>query len=64
MRHGGNPTLSFNLSSKRAFDEGWIVNAPPDPDLEQTNLLEWATGRLQNLIKQKQVLFLVSTEIS
>lgn len=53
-RHGGNPTLSFNLSSKRAFDEGWVVNAPPDPDLEQSNLLEWATGRLQTAIKQKE----------
>nr|XP_039260147.1 uncharacterized protein LOC120336523 isoform X2 [Styela clava] len=53
-RHGGNPTLSFNLSSKRAFDEGWVVNAPPDPDLEQSNLLEWATGRLQMAIKQKE----------
>lgn len=52
-RPGGVPTLSFNLSSKRAIEEGWVVHAPPDPDLEQTNLLEWATGRLQTLIKQK-----------
>lgn len=53
-RPGGVPTLSFNLSSKRAIEEGWVVHAPPDPDLEQTNLLEWATGRLQTLIKQKE----------
>ncbi|CAK8689010.1 unnamed protein product [Clavelina lepadiformis] len=53
-RYGGNPTLSFNLSSKKAFEEGWIVNAQPEPDLEQSNLLEWATSRLQSVMKQKE----------
>lgn len=30
------------------------MNSSPDPDLEQTNLLEWATGRLQTLMKRKE----------
>ncbi|XP_078484820.1 uncharacterized protein LOC100175408 isoform X1 [Ciona intestinalis] len=52
-RHG-NQTLCFNLSSKKAFDEGWIVNSQSEQNLEQDNLLEWATGKLQNAIKQKE----------
>ena len=51
--HIGSTTLSFNLSSKKAFDEGWVVKNTQEPAIDQGNVLEWATSRLKTLIKQK-----------
>ena len=51
--HIGSTTLSFNLNSKKAFDEGWIVKTKQEPMLDQGNVLEWATTRLRALMKQK-----------
>ena len=51
--HIGSTTLSFNLSSKKAFDEGWVVKNTQEPTIDQGNVLEWATSRLKTLIKQK-----------
>merc|ERR1712142_800105 len=50
--HIGSTTLSFNLSSKKAFDEGWVVKNTQEPAIDQGNVLEWATSRLKTLIKQ------------
>lgn len=48
-----NHTINFNLSSKKALEEGWIQNAEPEPDLGKDNIVEWAAGRLQAAIRQR-----------
>ena len=57
LRHGGCPIINFNLSSRRAFEEGWIVNKQPEPDVNKKNLLEWATNRLRIAIRERYIFY-------
>ncbi|XP_067023611.1 uncharacterized protein [Acropora muricata] len=55
--HGiaGQPTvINFSLLSKTCEDKGWILHRDDASDLERQTLLEWARGRLQQVIREKE----------
>ena len=46
--------ISFQLSNKAFADKGWIVNPTgPEANMERNTVLEWALGKLQEMLQKK-----------
>lgn len=51
----GQPTIiNFSLLSKTCEEKGWILHHDDASDLERQTLLEWARGRLQQAIRERE----------
>lgn len=59
--YSSQPVISFSVSSKVCRDRGWVVDPSANADPEYHTLVEWATLRLRQLIKQKDDLELERT---